>query len=692
MSRNLVRMVVRRGCWVVSAVVVALTAVAPEASAQTMPGAVYHELSAAGHEKLARRIQKKLDMRENPDDDDVADIMDRWEREAGGPATGMDWLTVARLWTRAGVADRAETAWITADEAGDVPAPALLLDRARIAFLAGDDALAEQAYWKGCEAAGDETGLQYWLDIEVLATPDELAEWDRFRRLPASQTDLCGFLHRFWGKRALASTMTFEARMGQHYSRVRYAQRNYRRRSGRKGVTFSNEIGRPRNAAYDDRGLLYIRMGEPDRTTRFAGNPQSTARSAVSAECYQPNESWAYDYPDGTRVYHLTTFGGTDDYWLIRNLGLVYRCGAPEASARQTGNVGTLLTPINQHRFVALGPAANLVLQDLYRSRQGLDPRYAQAAQRMNDPNSGFELNTVGTRALEGQRVLQVERNWTDADAKFAIQTVPEKPDVEPNSRLLVENLQFRGTRRGTSRVWINALIEADRLTPEPETTGFKYRVDARLALVDELGRFSRHQRSFEVWVPRRLGKDESIPVRIPMDVSPGEYQYTLLIRDAFGAPGSSRSGNYFRGEMIVRDLSGFLPTTSDIAVAADSGGSWAPLGPVGPDIGLRPGPAHRTGPDGIAYVYFEAYNLTPGGQYETRFRFSPEDGSGESFDLTFGGEVPFEGAPRTRRILRLELDDTPPGMYSMSVTVTDGETGLSTLPLSTTIVVSRGR
>ena len=390
-------------------------------------------------------------------------------------------------------------------------------------------------------------------------------------------------------------------------------------------------------------------------------------------------------------MYHFTTFSGTDDYWLIRNLGLVYRCGAPEASGQGSGGAVNALTPVNEHRFVALGPAAHLVLQDLYRSRQGLDPRYAQAAQRMHEPNPGLQLNTQGTKALESQRVLQVERDWTDADGRFAIEQVPERPDVQPDSRLLVENLQFRGARRGTSRVWINALIEADKLTALPDGEAFRYRVEARLALMDDRGEYSRLDRSFEARVPRRLGRDESLPVRLAIDVPAGEYDYMLMIRDVLAPPGTSRSGNYFRSELMIRDLGGSLPVTSDVAVAADSGGTWNPLSPAGSDIGISPGPAHRTGSDKIAFVYFEAYNLTPGGPYETQIRFAPEGDGGEAFDLTFTGEVPFEGQPRTRRILRLDLQDTPPGTYRMSVVVTDQESGRSTLPQATSIVVSPG-
>jgi len=669
---------------------VALLAIvaAPEGAvhAQTMPGEAYHALAGSGHEDLARDVQKQLDMREDPSEDDVARIIERWEETPGGLSGGWDWITVARLWTRAGNAARAELALASADATGEVPAGVLLLDQARVAFLAGDVPLGEEAYWKGCEAADEGTTLQYWLDIEVLATPDEMSRWDRLRRLPAGHTDLCSFLRRVWSERAMASAMSVGPRMRQHYDRVRYAQANYRRRSGKKGPTFSNEFGRPRNAAYDDRGLVYIRMGEPERTSRFGGNPATMENEVVSAECYQPNESWAYDYPDGTKVYHFTTFSGTDDYWMIQNLGQVYRCGAPEASAQ--GGGALRLSPVNEHRAALLGPAASLVLQDLYRSRQGLDPRYAQAAQRMSDPRADGLLNTSGTRALDSQRVLQEEREWTFSDARFAIAGVPERPAITPDSRLLVETLQFRSSRPATNRVWVNALLEGDRLTPRLEGTTFAYQVDARLALIDDAGDYRQVSASFATTVPSRLQRDQSLPARIPLDLAPGTYRYTLVIRDAFAPPGRLRSGNYRRGELTVRELAGNLPVLSDVAVAPDSGGSWSPLAPTGPDLGVVPSPAHHTGPDRIAYVYFEAYNLTPGGRYETRVRFEPEGGRGEAFDLTFPGEVPYEGAPRTRRTLRLELTDAEPGAYVMSVVATDGETGRTTLPHGTSIVV----
>lgn len=684
--------------------ILAVASSARQALSQTMPGPVYHDLTLRGFESLADRISKKLELRADPDDEDVQSVLDRWGREEGGPDSGWDWIAVSRLWLRAGKAAEAETALLKAESSGEVPAPILLLDQARIAFLSRQVELAQEAYWKGCEEAGETAYREYWLDVEPLATTAELEDWDRFRRLPITQTDLCRFLRRFWNERALAAAMGVSERMSVHYARTRYALDNYRRRGGKKGPTFSNRLGRPTNSAFDDRGLLYVRMGPPDRTATFAGNP-SIGQSAVSAECYQPNESWAYDYQDGTRVYHLSTLTGTDDYWLIENLGAVYRCGDPNATlGASSGSALTgVLSPVNENRFVALGPAASLVLQDLYRSRQGIDPRYARVAQHMDDQlsrnlasagadnatGSGDQSLSYGTEALESQRILQQEREWTGADGAFAISTVPDRPPVAADTRVLVEELQFRGPRPGVNRVWLNGVVEAEMLTPTEAPKGtFNYRVDARWILVDELGEVQEFNSSFEAAAPQRLGRDQGLPVLMAADLPGGRYRYTLMVRDARQPAGKTlRSGNYRRADLTVRELSAGVPSLSDIVVAADSGGSWSPYA----GLSLRPSPVHVTGADGVGFVYFEVYNLSPGGTYTTRVRLVPADGSeDDAFELSFPSDGATDLTRMSRRLLRLDLSNTEPGRYDMEFTVTDETTGASTLPYHTSVLVDR--
>ena len=670
-----------RGTATVAAAALLVVSAPYEAAGQTMPGPVYNNMMNGGYEKLAKRLSKKLDLRSDPDDSDVEDFLERWTAEEGGPDTGYEWLAVTRLWLRAGNGPQAELALHNAE--GRVPAGLLLLDQARVAFLTGQTATGNQAYWKGCELADQTAAIEYWIDIESLATPSEIEAWDRFRRLPSNQTDMCAFLQRFWGERALASTLSIAARIDLHYDRTRYALDNYRRRGGKKGPVFSTKMGRPVNAVYDDRGLLFLRIGDPDRMTSFAGNP-SIQNHDVSAECFQPNQSWAYDYPDGTKVYHFTTGGGTDDWWLIDNLGLVYRCGDPNASG------GGVLSPVNQYTFANLGASAYLVLKDLYQSRQGLDPRYARMAQNMyytSPLNSEQVRMTGGSGALEGYNQLQKERDWTHADARFAIHEVPERPDVAPGSRLLVEDLQFRSPKdRANNRVWLNSVVEAQLLTPIilPDSS-YRYRVQARWAVLGDDGTYQRFQTEVEAFSDRPLGADESLPVRIHADLPPGHYEYNVLFRDVHRPPGGGpRQGNYFKSDLVVQDFGTGTPAMSDIAVAADSGGSWSPS----PNVALKASPTHTTGMDGVGYIYFEAYNLTPGGRYTTTVRLEPrDDDDGDEFTLTYAGDVG-EGNRVAKRVLRLDLDETAPGPYGMEITVKDEESGRSTLPYTTEIIV----
>jgi hypothetical protein len=213
--------------------------------------------------------------------------------------------------------------------------------------------------------------------------------------------------------------------------------------------------------------------------------------------------------------------------------------------------------------------------------------------------------------------------------------------------------------------------------------------VDARWVLLNEIGESRTYNSSFEAVTPNRLGRDESLPVRMAADLPPGRYRYAFLVADAqIPAGRDERSGNYRRGDLTVREFGAGVPALSDVAVAADSGGIWSPGG----GIRLRPSPSHLTGADGVAYVYFEVYNLTPGGRYTSHIRLEPEDAQDarEAFELSFPSDGATDASRMSRRLLRVDVRDTEPGRYVMRVAVTDGATGVSTLPYYTPITVNK--
>ncbi len=92
-----------------------------------------------------------------------------------------------------------------------------------------------------------------------------------------------------------------------------------------------------------------------------------------------------------------------------------------------------------------------------------------------------------------------------------------------------------------------------------------------------------------------------------------------------------------------------------------------------------------------MAWVYFEVYNLTAGGEYTTSIRLEPEDGGEEAvFELSFPSDGATDLSRMSRRLLRVDLGDTEPGRYLMKVIVTDSATGASTLPYYTPVTVNR--
>ena len=176
-----------------------------------------------------------------PRPDDVEDFIDRWEDDADGPRSGFDWLAVARMWLRAGEANRAESALERAEDR--IPEALFLIDLARIAFLRGEVSGTDD-YWAACGVADETASTEIWLDVEVLATPDELAAWGGFRTLPAADRDECSFFRRFWNRRAAASGMGVDERVLSHYERSRFALEHYRRR-GRVRPSLRCPVGSP---------------------------------------------------------------------------------------------------------------------------------------------------------------------------------------------------------------------------------------------------------------------------------------------------------------------------------------------------------------------------------------------------------------------------------------------------------------
>ncbi len=149
-------------------------------------------------------------------------------------------------------------------------------------------------------------------DLKYIIKDNEL---DYFSTLITLE-DKRDFFHRFWESRDPTPVSPLNARMLEHYKRLVYAEKNYWFDGVLNEVTDPDKYGVFRfpksyklNEEFNDRGLIYIRYGEPHRTaTTVSTSPTINQRSrSILYSTIPRNESWLYqqasDQPK--RIFHF---------------------------------------------------------------------------------------------------------------------------------------------------------------------------------------------------------------------------------------------------------------------------------------------------------------------------------------------------------------------------------------------------
>ena len=538
------------------------------------------------------------------------------------------------------------------------------VERARQLFAEGRPDEAFAVMRTAC-ASGDSLALEaLWTDFRGLATSNELAEWNG--RPPTTR---CAFLGTMIAERAMRAGVSNEARLAQHYERLDRARRDWGLDEPRVQTGAAELYGRHPELEYDDRGLIFVRMGVPDEVAFAIAGQDSAMGNRI--------EGWRYDRPEGPRVFFfapVTRVGiGLADY---RLLDAAWRAlGRWSAISEIDFVFPTGLDTITAASFPGLPP-----LVYLYLSFQGLDPIYATRAYRMRS----FE----GTALMHE---LSRDRQETLADVAFAVDSVPDAPDLSPSLSFIWERLRFLDPSSTETVVWFLATARAGDLEERAaEDRSSVYRVQLS-ATVQRGTAVTADSSLTEVRPDRSLDDDDAVVARLPVSVGPGSYPFTLILRD--GNDAERASGNWTRGSVTGMRPSN-LPEISDLAVAADSGGTWTRDGVTF----LAVSPSHVTKPDGELHLYFEVYGLPGGSRYDVEIRAVPERDAEQvwaveagtlAYRASFGSEMPVSSEISPHH-LRLDLSDTPEGAYVLGVRVTDTESGLQSLPVTTPVIRAR--
>ncbi len=519
-----------------------------------------------------------------------------------------------------------------------------------------DSAVAE--YLAGAEQAGAVGRAAYRGDLGWVAGVHEL---DALDSLPAA--DFGTWVADFWARRDAKALRAHGEVISEHLRRWLYIHRSFRLVGRREGAQFSDDPGAgaeltapeltgPDNPDFafftpglynaldeggkrvvDDRGVVYIRQGEPDH--RVAAH-SSDSGSAGKHGCFGANESWQYALPTGALVLH---FCGS------RRLGLT----APTT-------------------LVSMLPLESAMLS----ARGDFDGRYQQMAFALDALADRARLNKAGgmptgvASAISPELVRIVERD-TRHDMAVGLHTDSYVQRFDRSLQPIVQLYAAGTPAPDNARLLAVFALPGERLVPQVRAglSGVVYPVSIRTIAVgpDGLDVLRRDTtRYFRAADTLRAGAYLTGLLELPLPA--GSHDVRLL----FTQPGSTAAAAAGRDAMTI-GTPGRLAVSDIISGSTGGGLVW---NHDGERVLLNPLDVYsRTA---TMELYYELSGLVPGRSYRTTLALTGRtgaagDGVQAAFTETAGAVV-----QQLRRALALKT--LKGGSYRLVLTIEDTLTG----------------
>ena len=513
-------------------------------------------------------------------------------------------LALGRLERAAGSLDSAVVDFEGYLLTGGNPGLGLLeLARTRLALGRTDG---EAPYYEG--AALDDPALvaEYRADLEILAAESDLWEFDQLQGQARA-----AYLHRFWTQRDHWELRPEGERLREHYRRLLFVRTHF-------PLTLSRRFYGPRdayrsgNSELDDRGVMYIRHGEPaDRLRPFVFG-------------VMPNESWRYLRAEGDLLFHFSagydrnSGGDLYDYRLVQSVLDLH--GAEDA------------------------PRDQLIL-----SRQSLSPVYSRMLNwgRFGAANEGARERNIGKTSIE-------------------VGTTTDSYELRFKHRLAaVADLIAVGGSAAGSLAHLVFGIAAPGTSARSTRGGAEYTVRVRLvALGARDSSVARMDTMIVIHLAKPLLRNEYLVGRAQLTLPPGRWRYRAALQQ-----GDSAGVVLPLGSVRVAATTGPTFSLSDIALGTKGRAvSW--VTDAADTVLLAPSELFRKGAE--IEIYYEAAGAAPLGRYRHEISVLPWNTAGSkrrplvslSFEEAAGGEV-----IRSRRMARLE--GVKPGNYVVEVKMT---------------------
>jgi GWxTD domain-containing protein len=458
-------------------------------------------------------------------------------------------------------------------------------------------------------------------DLLELVMPSEVAGLDSLTGRARAT-----WLADFWAERDAGSLRKSGERVAEHYRRMWYARRNFRLVSTKRQYRIEERY-RSYSVDYDDRGLVYIRHGEP------------TDRAAVTHQNLPLNQTWRYARPEGDLIFHFVAREDVQDYKLVESLYDVL--GFDVAVSLRGGSA----TPTQRSDAI-----------ELLQSREQIAPIYG----RLIAAGGGGSMGLMDRERLDGRRSIKV---GTESDS-YALEF--PSPLAEAHWEVL-----GAGQLDGRPLVHLAWAVPGKSLRAVPSTRGTMYPVRVRFALTDlASGKVVHSVDSTTLFVsPQPVPRGEWLVGRIGVFLPPGQYSWRVAVQEGEAGLLSPLD--------TVTVISGTQVAVSDLVVGSQNTNlRWLRT----PEDTVYFNPAGSLRADVPLELFFEVGGIPAGESYRTEVRITRPSGWGPIGRLFTGGgsisvryDEPSPG-PRTPVQRTIDISRLKPGNYTLEVVVERGK------------------
>jgi GWxTD domain-containing protein len=473
-------------------------------------------------------------------------------------------------------------------------------------------------------------------DLRWIATPAELADFDA--RAPDS---VAAFLRTFWNRRDAADARRPGERLAEQFRRYQHATEQFALASRHRNLDAAFAFGDTTQTDFDDRGVAYLRHGEPAQRAQFA------------APGYDANESWLYhrNLPEGDLILHFAAVNDVSDFRLMESLRAVCRSRARYVEPLLNGS----LSIVNRTVSREAAPDSRCV-----ESRAPLSETYDRLA---NVPTA-----TANMWANERTQSMAMVHEAVTTDSYVHSYAASLRPVV---SWFAVADAAMQ------PELHLVFAVSATRLHPVAAEGGaVTYPLTLRLMVSDSAtGELLAALDTVRVFhSPQRLGPGAFLTEQLVMRVPAGRHRWAFVIEEQHASAGDAVTRQVLDVPAVG---SGF--EVSDVVMGREGSGLvWRRRGG---DVPLNP--LMRFPRDGEATLYYELYGLPLGASVATRVRVTSAGGrsllrrlfgGGGGADLAYSTVTDTAGRSTVRQ--RLALKGLSPGRYTLQVELTDEASG----------------